>query len=348
MKQNVALSEEPGAAPAPGSASSAPTLTRRMPRVGLYALGLSLVLGLILHSRITTGEALAILNRVNPWHIAYAAIAAVAMLVCSACKWEVLVRASSSVCLLPRLFFFHTAAAANVVALVAPQGVGSVAAKGMALSGRDGFSLQSGLYIALFDHFCDLVIMLLFAVSGLAFFCGKVSVFEALSFASLLYLAIFAAAMHWHEATPRLLIGAWNSLAGMATRLLCRKIRSLPVEKGRLGRREVVAIFGLSLARYVVMNLRVHAVVLMLDLPLGLTELPLYTAFIQIVSILGCTPGGLGFAEAGWYGALFLIGVEKPAVVVFLGVLRLSFVTGDFIMFLVLHWAWRRHGRTGN
>ncbi|MBF0245104.1 MAG: flippase-like domain-containing protein [Planctomycetes bacterium] len=348
MNQNVALGEVPADARAQGSAGSASTLTRRLARAGLYVLGLALVLGLILHSRITTAEALAILYRANPWHIAYAAVAAVAMLVCSACKWEVLVRASTSVRPLPRLFFFHTAAAAHVVAQIAPQGVGSTATKGLALSVRDGFSLQRGLYIALFDHFGDLIVMLLFAVAGLAFFSGKASACVALGIAGLICLAVFAAALRWHVAMPRLLIGTWNSLAGLAARLLHRKIRPLPVEEGRLGRREVMAIFGLSLAKYVAMNLRVHAVVLMLGLPLGLPELLLYTAFIQIVSILGCTPGGLGFVEAGWYGALFLIGVEEPEAVVFLGVLRISSIAGDFLMFLVLHWAWRLHGRTGH
>lgn len=70
------------------------------------------------------------------------------------------------------------------------------------------------------------------------------------------------------------------------------------------------AVAGLSVARFACIVLQFGAVALGIGLSIPWVDMALATPVAQLASIVGITPGALGFQEAGWAGAFSWLGYD--------------------------------------
>ena len=102
---------------------------------------------------------------------------------------------------------------------------------------------------------------------------------------------------------------------------------------------------GLSLARYLAVLVQFWAVAAGLGIDLDALQIAAATPIGQLAGMVGVTPGALGIQEAGWLGALAWVGVEAPAIAVFVLGQRLV-LTASFGLLSLASWLLLRRSLT--
>jgi uncharacterized protein (TIRG00374 family) len=95
--------------------------------------------------------------------------------------------------------------------------------------------------------------------------------------------------------------------------------------------RSVHQLMGWSLVKYFLLALRFYFTGLAFGVKFSFLQGFFFIPFIQLVSMLNLTPGGLGLVEMGSYGALMAMGVPESETMVFVigqRVLASSFTIG--------------------
>ncbi len=101
-------------------------------------------------------------------------------------------------------------------------------------------------------------------------------------------------------------------------------------------------IVALSLGRYLAVLVQFWAAAAAVGVVLEARQIAAATPVGQLASMAGFTPGGLGISELGWAGGLTWVGVDAPAVGLFVLTHRLV-ITASFAIFAAATWpAFRR------
>jgi uncharacterized membrane protein YbhN (UPF0104 family) len=110
-----------------------------------------------------------------------------------------------------------------------------------------------------------------------------------------------------------------------------------PALPGALVRR----IVALGLVRFALVVLQFWAIAAACGIAVPALDMTAATSAAQVASLVGLTPGSLGFQEAGWAVGLSLVGLDDPAIVVFVLVQRVV-VVAAFALLAALAWPWAR------
>lgn len=133
------------------------------------------------------------------------------------------------------------------------------------------------------------------------------------------------------------LLGPLARLALGAYAFVARRRANFEMPELSVSAKVAAQVGALSLARFSAVICQFWAIALGLGLSVGWVDMTAATPLAQITSLLGFTPGSLGFQEGGWAVSLGWIGLAPAAVALFILGQRLI-ITSCFGVLALLSW----------
>lgn len=322
-------------------------------QMALSALGLVLLVALLLFAG---SDALRAFRSMSPaWTVLVLAVTLVLTGI-TAYRWRALTAALAEG--EPTGFGGYYAAlmVGRATGLVIPPSAGDFFARPLIHRLLGEGTVSAGLAAVTVERLLDGTLLLAFGPPALAYLLGHVSaetvislfaVVAALWIGMVLALAGPVARVlgHWvgrltavaEQRRPRLL-SALNRVLGMLQGL----------DAATRSPRLLFAVAGMTLIRYMFINLQFLVVARSLSLPsIGVVEVLVAVPAAQVASLLAVTPGAVGFIEGGFWGAFALLGIPRSETLGFIVGQRL--LLGAMVVLLasisMLVLAWRERNR---
>ena len=277
--------------------------------------------------------------RLRPGWLAIGLCATFVTSLVTSARWQRMAEDAMGGTRLPYLVYFHALVLTRVLGQVSSTLAMDLVGRGVAL-GRAGaqHGLGHSVTQAVLERIFDLVLPLLMLVWALA--CWRADWDPGLALPGFVAVCIGFAGLATVMLAP---------LTRLALRCLAavRRLRSRPVDAlvvPPVSRRLAMRVGGLSLARYLAMLVQFWAVAAGLGVDLGAVQIGAATPVGQLAGMVGITPGALGVQEAGWLGALAWVGVDAPAIAVFVLGQRLV-LTAYFALLSLISWLLLRRRR---
>ena len=103
------------------------------------------------------------------------------------------------------------------------------------------------------------------------------------------------------------------------------------------GLASVAEIMGWNFVKYLFLSLRFYFTGMALGVSLPWLQSFFFLPFVQLSGLVNVTPAGLGVMELGTYGALFLMGISKPQILVFVFGQRILLIVTFLALFALYH-----------
>lgn len=323
-------------------------MTERPGTSGQLARGLRLLTGLALWTIIVwwlvpgpdDRQALLARVRLAPLWLAVGLAATLLASLVTSARWRRMAEDAMGGTRLPYLVYFHALVLTRVLGQVSSTLAMDLVGRGVALR-RAGaqHGLGHSVTQAVLERIFDLVLPLLMLAWAIA--CWR------LGWDRQLALVGFVAVCLAFAGLATLLLAPLTRLAlrclAAVDRLRARPVTATvvpPVSRGL-----ALRVGGLSLARYLAVLVQFWAVAAGLGIDLDALQIAAATPIGQLAGMVGVTPGALGIQEAGWLGALAWVGVEAPAIAVFVLGQRLV-LTASFGLLSLASWLLLRRSLT--
>ena len=99
----------------------------------------------------------------------------------------------------------------------------------------------------------------------------------------------------------------------------------------------IFRIAGWSVIKYFSLSFRFYFTGQALGIPISWGQGFFFIPFIQLTGLINITPAGLGVTEMGTYGALFLMGVPKSQILIFVFGQRILLLFTSLALFALNH-----------
>jgi len=232
---------------------------------------------------------------------------------------------------------------------VLPAEITDVGVRTIALTRSEKFSVAGAAYTVLVDRLFDLVVLVCLVVPALVHLSGHLSQGAALALAAGGIVGV------------PLLVGARHgAVTDGLTHLFVRGVRFLRFLPGvpglaapelragaALGTRGSGAVYGLSVAKGLMVVARFYCVARAVDVAMPVATAFLCVPLAQVAALVAVTPGGLGILEAGWYGILVWAGLGAEETVLLVVAWRLYTFASLVCLALGLRIAGAGGGRRG-
>jgi uncharacterized membrane protein YbhN (UPF0104 family) len=308
--------------------------------LGLSGLSLSLVVLLLGWSGISLAEAARRLLAAPIWLVGLFTLLTVVQNGLSAWKWHrVVERTRPQEHTSPSFALgLHCAAGANFLSQFLTPYLAAAAVRGWALR-QAGGKASFGASTSVYEQAFDLTVLVVIAVPTLvAWAVGG-------SFAQWLLLtvaALLAGAALLRVGLASRAIAKLEGLAGKSPRFAAM-LREC-VQRGLLAPTFLLELYGISVARYLTLMLRLPLLVLAVGYPIALSDvLPSFT-LVQAAQIAAITPGQLGIREWTWSGVLALRGYDLATAARFAIDLRIVGLVATTLAAVPVLWALRAKG----
>lgn len=178
------------------------------------------------------------------------------------------------------------------------------------------------LFSVLMDRFFDFIVFILVAIPASLLMTKVANEMEVLSLAGGIIMMLFGFIYWKKEGGLHLVMRIYRFGIDWLLRL---PMIGKPI-RGRWGEAlshtsfdegSLSQLMGWSFLKYLLMALRFYFTGQSLGVDFSLLQSIFFIPFIQLVSMVNLTPGGLGIVEVGSYGALKLMGVAESKIMVF-------------------------------
>jgi len=210
-----------------------------------------------------------------------------------------------------------------VVGKFIPMDVSLLGLRSYLLTRYQDLSISLAAFSVLLDRFLDLVLFLFMALPSFLLITGATSRGQTL-LVLLLLLIVQGWIIHWKKGDT------FHFLLVIYRAFLARWLSKVPLLKDRLkGRMEgpeeaypfsqtfVIHVTGWNYIKYIFLSLRFYFTGMALGIPLPWVESFFFLPFVQLSGLVNVTPAGLGVVEMTTYGALYLMGISKPQILLF-------------------------------
>lgn len=213
------------------------------------------------------------------------------------------------------------------IGLLVPRDVGEMSTRIASMKLFHQITLRKVTLSVLVDRFFDVLILIPFTVTAIPFLSGYPVSLQALLALNGTMLVICLGLLGYkpgYEFVLNLVYRfydsfylAWNQRLGRE-RLRLPKSQTIEFLPVVLSPGLMVEAFGWTTIKFFSLAFRASLIAWALELDITFEAMVLSTPLAQASLILAFTPGGLGFNELGWYGALSLLDADTKAVLLFL------------------------------
>jgi len=199
------------------------------------------------------------------------------------------------------------------------------------------------IFSVLLDRFLDFIIFAVMALPSFLLITGTTSIFQSFLILVLL-LAGQVLLILWKKGET------FHFLLSLYRALLERWLARVAFFRNRMkaGNKEmegsyyfdtasVFRITSWSLIKYIILSLRFYFTGQALGIPFSWAQGFFFIPFIQLAGLINITPAGLGVTEMSTYGALFLMGVPKSQILIFVVGQRVLRFATSMILFALSH-----------
>lgn len=267
------------------------------------------------------------LVRADPGILFLALLTTAVVLLTSALRWQMILSYVTDRHSPPFLALLYYVLIGATVGLFVPRDIGEMSTRIAAMKLFHQIDLRKVTLSVLVDRFFDLIILIPFTLAALPFLGGYTISLLALAawYGTILVLSLgLIGSRPTYEFTFNLVrrfydrfYAFWNQKRGNG-RLGLTQPRTFKLLHTVLSPGLVVGAFCLTTIKFFSLALRAYLVAWALDLDIGFETMLFSTPLAQASLILAFTPGGLGFNELGWYGALTILNTDAEAVPPFL------------------------------
>lgn len=199
------------------------------------------------------------------------------------------------------------------------------------------------IFSVLLDRLLDFIILIMMVLPSILLITGTISVTQSFFILALL-LAGQVLIMLWEKGNT------FHSLLSLYRVFLERWLTKIPLFRNwmKAGIKEmegsyqfdtasVFQITSWSFVKYIFLSLRFYFTGQVLGIPFSWGQGFFFIPFIQLTGLINITPGGIGVTEIGTYGALFLMGVPKSQILIFVFGQRILLLFVFLILFALNH-----------
>lgn len=213
------------------------------------------------------------------------------------------------------------------VGLLVPRDIGEMSTRIASMKFYHQITLSKITFSVLIDRFFDVLILVPFMLSAFPFLSGYPinlpilvglnTVIFLLCLALLSYKQNYRSIGKFIEIYHNSIYPRWGRTAFLPY-LRLPQPQSFEFLPEILSPKLVLGVFCWTTVKFLALVLRSFLISRALNLEIPFDTLFLSTPVAQASLILAFTPGGLGFNELGWYGALVLLGIETERIAPFL------------------------------
>lgn len=214
--------------------------------------------------------------------------------------------------------------------------IGNYTFKIVSLKGLYNVPPKIGALSVLIEQLFDIVVIIIVTLPSLLFASGMISAVNAILLVVLFGLTALFVSVNRPKAVFAVMLSAYRFLRGFLRRPIQENELKPNLENAVTFDNAIDAKLLLySYLKYAFTVLKLYLIMAALKMRVTYIDIFLLTTLVQIVVIIGSTPCALGTSEAGWFGALMLLGIGKSDIGNFLVVERvIGTATMVFVTFL--------------
>jgi len=263
----------------------------------------------------------------DPKLLFWALLTTAVVLVTTTLRWQLILNHITDHQSPPFLDLLHYVLIGATIGLLVPRDVGEMSARIASMKLFHQITLRKITLSVLVDRFFDLFILIPFTLAALPFFSGYTISPQALVILNGTMLLLCLGLLSYNRGY-RIAFGlvrrsyafiypVWNHRSGI-DRPGLQKSQMIELLPAVLSPSLMVGAFGWTVIKFLSLALRAYLVAQALDVDISFDAMLLSTPLAQASLILAFTPGGLGFNELGWYGAMTILEVDVKAIPPFL------------------------------
>ena len=199
------------------------------------------------------------------------------------------------------------------------------------------------VFSVLLDRFLDFNIFVMIALPSFLLITGTISITQSFFILALL-LAGQVFIMFWKKGETfhfllslyRVFLERWLSKISFFRNRMKADYEEM-VGSYYFDAASVFRITGWSFIKYIILSLRFYFTGQALGIPFSWAQGFFFIPFIQLAGLINITPAGLGVTEMSTYGALFLMGVPKSQILIFVVGQRILRFATSMALFALSH-----------
>ena len=290
----------------------------------------------------------------DPQFLFLALLTTTVILITTTLRWQLILNHLVGPQTPPFLDLLNYVLVGATVGLLVPRDVGEMSTRIASMKLLHQVTLRKVTWSVLVDRFFDVLILIPFTLAALPFLGGLSAsppvlvamhgIMLFLCLGLLGYKPGYGMMLNLVRRIYARLYPGWSQTS--MTRVLSlpspQTLKSVPAV---LSPGLMVGAFGWTIMKFLALALRAYLIVRALDLDISFEAILLSTPIAQASLILAFTPGGLGFNELGWYGALTILEVNATAIPPFLVGHRLFNYGFVLVLALIVQVVYMLHNR---
>ncbi len=240
-------------------------------------------------------------------------------------RWTYIVReisTSSKVSKINFFIYYQWLLNSYVVGTLIPSDISLAGLRTYYMNRSKTLMLPVALFSVLLDRFFDFIVFIFFVLPSVLFITKVVNGTEVLLILGGMIALNFFFILWKRGNTVHYLVKLYQSLIDYILKLpiLKKFVEAMPMEaptKSSFNEKSVCHLMSLSYLKYLFLSFRFYLIGKAFGVNFSFLQGIFFIPFIQLVGMLNITPGGLGVIEMGSYGALMLMGVPEPKIMLF-------------------------------
>ncbi len=242
-------------------------------------------------------------------------------------KWKAVVQDLTNLQNTIKGYFFCFSAIGTASNNVVPH-IGNYGLKTISLKLSHRVPVVTGTLTVFIEQLFDLLVLVLMLIPSMLFFLNILSLKVSIVFIVIPIMLFSILFLYNHTRMIELIILGYKFIFKVVSRLPFLKNNfqndfTLLNNVTSLNRKTVIKLFFYSFLKELSIVARIFIVILSLNMHVSFGAVLLAAPLVQTLILIGFIPGALGTLEAGWFGALMLLGVDKAEIGIFLVVLRI-------------------------
>jgi len=230
-----------------------------------------------------------------------------------------------------------------VLGIIIPLDVSLLGLRSYHLKQVQKLPMTVAIFSVLLDRLLDFIILIIMVLPSFLVITGTASITQSF-FILVLLLVGQVFIIFWRKGET------FHSLLSLYRVLLERWLMKIPFFRNRMkagiedmegsyhfDTASIFRIAGWSVIKYFSLSLRFYFTGQALGIPISWGSGFFFIPFIQLTGLINITPAGLGVTEMGTYGALFLMGVPKSQILIFVFGQRILLLFTSLALFALNH-----------
>jgi uncharacterized protein (TIRG00374 family) len=264
--------------------------------------------------------------KVDKFHLIAIVIVTFLVVIFTSWKWQVVLRDLIDIKGVDKGYFTYFSAMGMLSNNIIPH-VGNYGLKAASMKLIYNIPIVTSTLSVLIEQMLDLLVLAMITIPALFFFLKIFSLEASIAFVIISAICICLMLTYNHIKVFEIIIQGYKLLYKIVSKIPFIKKKfiidfSAMNSIATLSKKTIIKLCIYSYLKYVNIVLRNYIVILSLNIDVSYASVLLAASLVSLVVLFGFIPCSLGTQEAGWFGVLALLGVDKIDIGLFLVTVR--------------------------